>query len=268
MSEGRTRLRPAWHRGRSHYCGGEHQDGMNFFGRKHQAGSSTSSPGGTQRSAHKTHLNPEVSTDGLVTCELVTGAVSAENTDPGAPARVSNMMMAGEALVWMDQDHPRGTMVIGGMQGIKQGSIKKKKTSTSSATTKVYGGGTLPPVSAEEPAPTNACMTKMVQRASEKFCCAQGWEHLNSLRQTGTSRALGAGPDIWGYQAGALVPQARCVLPACAVVLTRMCVVSQAMKIRAKPTMLGTKQVLYRSTPPPALPQHSTRWHPQTHLYK
>ena len=165
--EGRTRLRPAWHRGRSHYCGGEHQDGMNFFGRKHQAGSSTLSPGGTQRSVHKTHLNPEVSTDGLVTCELVTGAVSAENTDPGAPARVSNMMMAGEALVWMDQDHPRGTMVIGRMPGIKPGSIKKKKTSTSSATTKVYGGGTLPPVSAEEPAPTNACMTKMVQRASE-----------------------------------------------------------------------------------------------------
>ena len=230
--EGRTRLRPAWHRGRSHYCGGEHQDGMNFFGRKHQAGSSSSSPGGTQRSAHKTHLNPEVSTDGLVTCELVTGAVSAENTDPGAPARVSNMMMAGEALVWMDQDHPRGTMVIGGMQGVKQGSIKKKKTSTSSATTKVYGGGTLPPVTAEEPAPTNACMTKMVQRASEKFCCAQGWEHLNSLRQTGTSRALGAGPDIWGYQAG------------------------------------GDKTGSYRSTPPPALPQHSTRLNQQPHLHK
>ena len=254
MSEGRNRLRPAWHRGRSHYCGGEHQDGMNFFGRKHQAGSSTSSPGGTQRSAHKTHLNPEVSTDGLVTCELVTGAVSAENTDPGAPARVSNMMMAGEALVWMDQDHPRGTMVIGGMQGIKQGSIKKKKTSTSSATTKVYGGGTLPPVTAEEPAPTNACMTKMVQRASEKFCCAQGWEHLNSLRQTGTSRALGAGPDIWGYQAGALVPQACCALPACAAVLTRMCVVTQAMKIRDKPTMLETKQVPTDQLPLPLSP--------------
>jgi hypothetical protein len=205
-------------------------------------------PAGDTSRKHQNYLNPEVSTDGLVTCELVTGAVvpgssATASNSPGSgdlpdptncalswstdkhqwivsvlldhtalpiypcfvasylscfphkanspfkpcllihmPAsvaspitRVSNMMMHGEALVWMDKDHPRGTMVIGGSHANPGHKAKK------GAPRMVYGGGTLPP----------------------------GWEHLKSLRTHPLPRALGACPDLWGYTPGNESPGPR-----------------------------------------------------------